>query len=104
MSFCLVYVTFPSKKEAVQIVSMIVREKLAACANIIDSITSIYCWNEKIQKDSECIVLKKKKKKKFKEIEQKILKFHSYETPCILKLEITDGNKSYLSWLHANCK
>lgn len=103
MPFCLVYVTVPNKKEAIELSKNLVKQKLAACVNIIDSVTSIYNWNDQLQEDSEIILLVKTKEEKFKELQQKIMTIHSYETPCILKIDIKDGNENYLNWLNANC-
>ena len=38
---CFVYITAPSKKEANSIGELLVHQKLAACVNIIDEMTSI---------------------------------------------------------------
>ena len=103
MPFYIVYVTSPNKKEAVQLSKNLIQQKIAACVNIIDSVTSIYNWNNQLQEDSEVILLIKTKEENFKEIQRKIIKFHSYETPCILKIDIKDGNENYLNWLNDNC-
>ena len=41
LSFC--YVTTGSREEALAIGRAVVGERLAACANVLDGMTSIYC-------------------------------------------------------------
>ena len=36
--------------------------------------------------------------------EEEIKKVHSYDCPCILSLDIKDGNKEYLDWLKKESK
>ena len=49
---------------------------------------------EKIKNDSDKINVLKK-------LEKLITENHSYETPCILKLDIPKGNKKFLNWLES---
>ena len=60
----LFYVTTPDKKIAVDLASKLVKKNLAACANIIESITSIYRWKGKIHNEMECMIIIKTTKMK----------------------------------------
>src|SRR5690606_19325289 len=55
----LVYMTAPSREEAMKIAGTVVQEKLAACANILSHVTSIYEWQGKMQTEEECVVILK---------------------------------------------
>ncbi|VDM78846.1 unnamed protein product [Strongylus vulgaris] len=55
----MVYVTAPSKEAALKIARIAVERKLAACANIIPEITSIYEWEGKVHEDAEAILIMK---------------------------------------------
>ncbi len=44
-----IFVTAADKKEAGRIASALVKERLAACVNIIDGMSSIYWWQGKIE-------------------------------------------------------
>ena len=53
LSFC--YVTTGSRKEALAIGRAVVGERLAACANVLDGITSIYWWQGALEQASEAV-------------------------------------------------
>lgn len=98
----LVYVTCSSEAEAKKISKIILKEKLAACINIIPS-KSIYFWNKKLKEEKENILLVKTNKSKIKKIEKLIKKNHSYKIPCILNFSV-NSNKDFLNWLTKELK
>lgn len=102
----LLYVTTPSQKEARKIGRTLIEENLAACANIIDGMNSIYKWDGKIQEDEECVLIVKTHYSRVKKVTRRIKEMHSYEVPCVISLTITEdeGNEEYLDWLETNSK
>ena len=96
------YITTKSKSEAKKIGKVLLKEKLAACVNIFDKMESMYWWKGKIQNDSEAVLIAKTTKKLFPKLSDKVKSLHSYSCPCILQLEITNGNKEYVKWLLEN--
>ena len=104
MKFNLVYITTKDKAEARKIGRELVKERLAACVNIIDRMNSLYWWEGKIQDDLEAILIAKTKESLVKELIEKVKSLHSYTTPCIISLPILDGNKDYLAWLAKETK
>ena len=48
--------TFPDPETARRISNQLVTEKVAACANILPSVESIYRWKEKIETANETLV------------------------------------------------
>lgn len=91
--------TFKSKKEATVFAQALVKNKLAACVNVLPQIESHYSWKNKLCKDKEFLVIGKTSAVKFKVIKKKIRTLHSYEVPELICFEIKDGLKSYLAWL-----
>tara|TARA_B100001741_G_scaffold277044_1_gene248239 strand:- start:40 stop:363 length:324 start_codon:yes stop_codon:yes gene_type:complete len=96
---CLIYVTVKNKKEGIYISKLVIEKKLAACANLFPKIQSIFQWKNDIQIENEAVLIFKTSEKKYKDLEQFILKIHSYETPCILKLKIDKGQKTFFEWI-----
>ena len=101
-SFSLIYVTCQNQVEATSIANKLVKEKLVACANIIDRIKSIYCYNNQIHHDDEVILILKTQSNLFNKVKFKILELHSYKTPCILEIKINNGEKNFLDWIKSS--
>ena len=94
----IVYIPCSSEQEAEKISEILVKERLAACANIIKS-KSIYEWENNLNKTDEWIILAKTLPEKFREIEEKVKEIHSYDLPCIIGIPIVDFNEEYLAWV-----
>ena len=59
MATQMLYVTCSSSDEAMKIASGLVEGRLAACANILPGMTSVYRWEGKIESDSEVVLIVK---------------------------------------------
>uniref|UniRef100_A0A0K0CUI0 Divalent-cation tolerance protein CutA n=1 Tax=Angiostrongylus cantonensis TaxID=6313 RepID=A0A0K0CUI0_ANGCA len=73
-----VYVTAPSKDVALKIARAAVENKVAACVNIIPSVTSIYEWEGKLHEDSEVVMI-------FKTQEQRVEELHKVSLLCLIR-------------------
>ena len=102
MKIVFAYIITPSKAEAKKIGKVLLQSRLAACVNIIDKMESMYWWKGKIQNDKEVVLIAKTTKKLFPRLSKKVRSIHSYSVPCILQLEVKDGNKDYMKWLTSN--
>ena len=83
MKIYFIYVTFGSLKEAKRLGGQLVKNKLAACTNIIPVIYSTYVWKNKTMVDKECSMIVKTSKLKVKAAIEFIVKKHSYECPAV---------------------
>ncbi len=92
-----IYATFPDKKEAKKIIKALLESKLIACANIFEA-ESFYTWKWKMENENEIVAFLKTKEENWEKVKEKIELLHSYEVPCILKLQI-DGNLEYKNWI-----
>ena len=99
MNFCFAYITTKNKKEATEIGEALVKEKLAACVNIVSPVDSIYRWKGKIEKAREALLIVKTKKSLAGKIIKKVKLMHSYECPEIIFSPIVGGSKDYLEWV-----
>ncbi|MTJ48318.1 divalent-cation tolerance protein CutA [Dolichospermum sp. UHCC 0259] len=104
MEFILVYVTCKDRAEALSVGRAVVEDRLAACANIIDGMDSIYWWQGELQVEKEAILIMKSHRDLFAELTEKVKSKHSYEIPCVVALPIETGNEDYLNWLMAETK
>jgi len=94
-----VFVTAPSAQEAKKISSIILNNKLAACANLFNGMDSSYWWRGKIERSRETMIIMKTKQKLFSRLSAEIKKNHSYEVPEIIALPIIAGSADYLKWI-----
>jgi periplasmic divalent cation tolerance protein len=95
-----VLVTVSGEDEAVKIARALVEAKLAACANIINNVRSIYAWEGKVEDDSELLMVIKTRRSIFSDLAAKVRELHSYDVPEIIALPIVDGSAEYLKWLN----
>lgn len=93
------YVTTDDIEQARTIARSIVEQRLAACANIIPSMESVYWWDGEMQSASECIVIFKTRRALIDALTDAVKAIHTYETPCIVALPIIAGSPAYLQWV-----
>ena len=98
-NFIIVLVTCADKAEAEKIAQALLKEKLIACANIINPVTSFFHWSGKIDKCEECLVVMKSRLDLFGELSECVRGLHSYEVPEILAFPIVEGSGAYLGWM-----
>jgi periplasmic divalent cation tolerance protein len=94
-----ILVTVANQEEAIRIGKGVVNAKLAACANIIDGIQSIYRWKGKVVKSQEVLLVLKSTKARYSALEKTIKAMHTYETPEIIALPVKRGLDRYLGWV-----
>ena len=88
--------------KAEELARMIVERRLGACCQIIRSITSIYWWEDEIQKDAESLLLVKTKAECIGSIKELLDQNHPYDVPELVFHPITHGNREYLKWVSDN--
>ena len=99
MEFVIAYITAGSREEARCIGRTLVEERLAACANIFDGMTSIYRWQDAIEEATETVLIAKTRAELFDRLAARVRELHSYEVPCVVELRVGRGNPAYLDWL-----
>ena len=98
--FIVVLVTASSKEEANKIAQGLLKDKWAACVNIIEGIDSRFWWQGKIDSTQEVLLVIKTRKTLFNKLAKKVKSLHSYTVPEIIALPIISGNKAYLDWIN----
>ena len=104
MSAIFIYITVPSETEAQKIAEAVVAERLAACANIVPGMKSVYHWQGKIEQGNEIILIFKTRAGLFPAVEARVRELHSYSTPCIVSLPLTDVSDGFMQWILAETK
>ena len=96
----IVLVTASSRREAAKIGRAVVKKKVAACVNVMPSVTSIFRWQGKVQSSSEALLVVKTSGRRYAALERLIRSMHSYEVPEIIALTVERGLRPYLEWVH----
>lgn len=78
----------------------IISNKLAACVNIIPSVTSVYEWEGKIQEDNELLLMVKTQTGKVDDLSKFVRENHPYSVAEVISTPIENGNLPYLKWIH----
>lgn len=100
IDFIVVLITTSSTDEAKKIGNSLINKNLAACANIIPSVQSIFKWKGNICNESEVMIIVKTRLELFDELQSEVKELHSYEVPEIIALPIITGNENYLKWIN----
>jgi len=96
-----VYITTPDRDTALVIARALVEEKLAACANILGPITSIYRWEGKVHEEGEVALIAKTDAARAEALIARAKALHPYQVPCIVAWPIVAGFEPYLDWISA---
>jgi periplasmic divalent cation tolerance protein len=96
-----IMVTVANRKDAARIGQEMVHMKLAACANVIPGIQSIYRWKGKVVKAQEALLILKTTKPRYHALEKAIKTIHAYEVPEIIALPVTEGLETYVGWVRS---
>jgi periplasmic divalent cation tolerance protein len=97
-SYSVVLTTAGSQEEAESLATGLVEGRLVACAQLLP-IRSVYAWEGSVEHDAEVLLLLKAQTDAYSSIESYILANHSYDTPEVIQIAVTQGSSDYLSWI-----
>jgi len=92
-------VTAPSREEAESLARTLVAEHLAACANIVPSVVSVYRWKGSIETDEEVLLFLKTRRLLLDRLIERVQELHSYEVPEVIALPLAGGSADYVRWV-----
>ncbi len=99
--YTMIITSTDSKEIAISIQSTLIKEKISPCIQLIDSVSSMYEWNNNIIKDEEYLLLIKTAAKNIENVKLKIVELHNYDNPEIISLNFDILTKNYASWFNA---
>ncbi len=91
--------TADSEETARKLAETLVREKLAACVNVIPRVESFYRWEDAVQRDREFLLLVKTTGAMAEAARRRIVELHPYALPEVLEFEAAGGHSEYLAWV-----
>ena len=101
METLLVITNLPSRESALRVAEHLVNERLAACVNLLAECTSVYRWQNAVQREPEVPVFIKTRAELYGRVEEAIRALHPYELPEILAVPLSAGLGAYLDWVAA---
>ena len=93
-----------SPAESGELARALVKERLAACVNIIAGVKSIYTWEGAHHEDVEDTLIIKTSDERYEEMERRLVELHSYDVPEVIALAPTDVLDAYAQWAHAQIR
>jgi periplasmic divalent cation tolerance protein len=97
-----VLMSAPDEDTALAIARSAVEERLAACANLLPGVRSIYRWQDDVQDEREVLVIFKTVERMVPRLVARIEELHPYDVPEALALPVHAGSAAYLRWVAAN--
>jgi periplasmic divalent cation tolerance protein len=104
MGVMLVYVTAADAEAALRIGRAVVEDRLAACANVLPGMRSLYWWAGAVQEAEEAVLILKTAEERLDDLVAAVKARHSYELPCIVALPVAAGLPAYLGWIAAEAR
>ena len=95
----LILTTVPIGEPGETIARALVDERLAACVNVHEPMTSFYRWNGRVERDVERQLVIKTTRERVTAIQARLAQLHSYELPEFVVLPVADGAAAYLDWI-----
>jgi periplasmic divalent cation tolerance protein len=94
-----VLVTAPDLAVGARLGRSLVEEGLAACANLVPGVRSIYRWQGEIHDDPEVLLIVKTRASLVEALAARVRALHPYELPEVLALPVAGGSAAYLAWV-----
>lgn len=96
---CWVYITTTDTDEASRISRALIEGRLAACTNILPSMQSVFFWENRVEHESEAVLIAKTRMELIDELTAAVKEVHSYTVPCVIALPIVGGNPDFIQWI-----
>jgi len=94
-----VLTTAPNADVAERIGEALVTERLAACANVVPGVRSIFRWKGVVSRESEVLVVLKTTNEALHDLRRRIVELHPYDVPEVIALDVCAGHLPYLDWV-----
>jgi periplasmic divalent cation tolerance protein len=91
--------TLPDRDAANRIGRRLVEERLAACAQVVGPVSSVYWWQGEVESASEWFCHLKTTAARVDALIARIRALHPYETPQIVAVPVVEGDAAYLRWI-----
>ena len=88
-----------TEDQALDVAHALIRNRQAACVNIIPNVHSIYRWKGRVCDDTEMLLLIKTVAGRFESVLETIQKVNTYELPEVLAYRVDHASDGFGDWI-----
>ncbi len=92
-------ITGPDREQLLRLGRALVEERLIACLNVADRVTSVYRWEGEVCEEAEALGILKTTAARSDAVERRIRELHPYDVPEVLFIPVTAGSVPYVDWV-----
>ena len=94
-----VLMTVPDAETGRNIAGALVEDRLAACGNVVEGLTSVFRWKGQVQTEAEALVILKTSTERLAAMMERARSLHPYDVPELLALSVADAHAPYVRWV-----
>ena len=91
--------TGPDRDTMLSLGRALVEERVIACLNIVERVTSVYRWEGRVREDDEVLAILKTTRGRVEALERRVAELHPYDVPELLIIPVAAGSGAYLDWV-----
>ena len=88
-----------TEEQAIDIAHALIRNRQAACVNLMPNVHSIYRWKGRVCDDGEFLLFIKTRAREFDGVRETIQKMNTYELPEVLAYRVDDSSPAFAAWI-----
>jgi periplasmic divalent cation tolerance protein len=88
-----------TEDQALDVAHALIRNRQAACVNIIPNVHSIYRWKGRVCEDDERLLIIKTVAEEFEGVKETIHKVNTYELPEVLAYRVDQASDTFGNWI-----
>ncbi len=88
-----------TEEQALDIAHALVRNRQAACVNILPNVHSIYRWKGRVCDDGEMLLIIKTRASHFESVRETIHRVNTYELPEVMGYRVDWASPGFASWI-----
>lgn len=90
--------TLPDRASALELARDLVDSRLAACAQLLGPVTSVYRWEGRVHEEEEVLLLVKAPRDRMQRLVEAVRARHPYDTPELTTVTSDFVDDRYLAW------
>jgi periplasmic divalent cation tolerance protein len=95
------WIPCPDPDTAERLGRMAVEHRLAACANILPGLLSLYRWEGQLRREPETVLVLKTTESRRPALTELLAGAHPYQLPAISFFAVADGHPPFLDWVRS---